>query len=122
VKQMKRPIRINALAFANLVSALFDGGYTARELADVSGLSIATVRRYVNALHKAHAVHVSGWDQDDCGRYKAVQYTIGEGVDMPKPAPASKLEKRARWRSKMRNLAILTKLAGPPLTPTVEEE
>lgn len=112
MKQVKRPIRINALAFANLVTALIDGDYTMRELADVSGLAIATVRRYVNALHKLHAVHVSGWDQDDCGRYRAAQYTIGEGVDVKKPAPAPQREKSARWRSKLRNIDVLKRLAG----------
>jgi len=112
MKQRKRPVRINALAFAQLVTALIDGGYTARELAEVSGLAIATVRGYVNALHKVHAVHVSGWDQDDCGRWRAVQYTIGEGVDMPKPKPAPQKIKSARWRSKMRNLDILKRMVA----------
>ena len=109
---MKRTTRVNALAFSIMIKSLLDGGYTAKELAETTGLAIATVRDYVNYMHKAGAVYISGWDQDDCGRHKARQYTLGEGIDMKKPKPAPQAQKSARWRNKLRNINILQRMAA----------
>lgn len=109
---MKRTTRVNALAFSIMIKSLLDGGYTAKELAETTGLAIATIRDYVNYMHKAGAVYISGWDQDDCGRYRARQYTLGEGIDAKKPAPAPQAQKSARWRNKLRNINILQRMAA----------
>ena len=108
----KHTTRVNALAFSIMVKAMLDGEYTTREMADLTGLAIGTVRGYVNAMHKAGAVYISGWDQDDCGRYRARQYTLGESVDAKKPAPAPQAQKSARWRNKLRNISIIQRMAA----------
>lgn len=110
--QIRRPIRGNALAFAHLVTALLDGGYSAKELTEITGLAIATVRRYLYALHKTGAAYISGWDQDDCGRYRAAQYSLGMGIDVKKPKPAPQKLKSARWRKKRRNIDLLQRMAA----------
>ena len=108
----KHTTRVNALAFAIMVRALLDGEYTTREMADITGLAIATVRGYVKAIHKAGAAYVSGWDQDDCGRYRARQYTLGEGRDVPRPPRAPQKQKSARWRNKIKNIEIAQRMVG----------
>ena len=108
----KHTTRVNAIAFAQLVLALIDGEYTTREMVDFTGLTIGTVRKYINALHKAHAVYISGWDQDDCGRYRAAQYTIGNEVDKLRPKPASQKQKSARWRAKLKNINLIQRTAA----------
>jgi rRNA maturation protein Nop10 len=111
---MKRrnPIRINALAFSIMVKALLDGGYTMNELVETTGLAIATISRYVNAMHKAGAVYISGWEQDDCGRYTARQFTLGDGMDMKKPKPAPRKVRDARWRAKLKNIKLIQRTAA----------
>ena len=108
----KHTTRINAVAFAVLVKALLDGEYTAKELAETTGLAIGTVRGYVNAMHRAKATYISGWDQDDCGRYKARQFTLGEGKDTPRPPRAPQAQKSARWRNKLRNISIIQRMVA----------
>jgi hypothetical protein len=108
----KHTSRINAIAFAIMVKALLDGEYTAQELAETTGLAVGTVRGYVNAMHRAGAVYVSGWEQDDCGRYRARQYTLGEGQDKPRPKPAPQKQKSARWRAKIRNIELINRMAA----------
>ena len=108
----KHTTRVNALAFSIMIKFLLDGGYTAKELAETTGLAIATVRNYLNSLHRAGAIYVSGWDQDDCGRYKAKQFALGEGIDMKKPKPAPQAQKSARWRAKLRNISIIQRMAA----------
>jgi len=95
-----------------MVKALLDGGYTMIELAETTGLAVATVRGYVNALHKTGAVYISGWDQDNCGRYRARQFTLGEGIDMKKPKPAPQKQKSARWRAKLKHIELIQRTAA----------
>ena len=109
---MKRTTRVNALAFSIMIKSLLDGGYTAKELAETTGLAIATIRDYVNYMHKTGAVYISGWEQDDCGRHKARQYALGEGVDMRKPKPAPQKQKSARWRAKLKNIELIQRTAA----------
>jgi DNA-binding NarL/FixJ family response regulator len=96
---MKKPAaRVNAIAFAEMISALSDGG-TPKEIAEQTGLSLNTVYDYVNALHKRGQIHISGWVQDTAGKTRARNFKLGAKTDAKK-TPVSKVEATRRWRQK----------------------
>lgn len=105
-------VRVNAIAIAELMVGLQDGCHTMLELADMSGLSIQTVRNYCNQLHKRGAVFVADWREDAKGGRTLKVYELGQGKDMPKPKPQPKAEACAKWRAKQRAAKMLQRMAA----------
>ena len=105
-------VRVNAIAIAELMVGLQDGCHTMLELADLSGLSIQTVRNYCNQLHKRGAVFVADWREDAKGGRTLKVYELGQGKDMPKPKPQPKTEACKRWRDKQRAAKMLQMMAA----------
>lgn len=105
-------VRVNAIAIAELMVGLQDGCHTMLELADMSGLSIQTVRNYCKQLHKRKAIHVADWSEDAKGGRTLKVYELGPGDDMPKPKPQPKAEACAKWRAKQRAAKMLQMMAA----------
>lgn len=55
--------RINATMQAHILRALFEGPHTAKELVEVSGGGIVTIRAYIRALRLAKLVRVAEWHE-----------------------------------------------------------
>lgn len=94
-------IRVNAMSFAIMVRALYDGPKTQHQLAEITGLHVWTTRAYVRALHKQEVVHITRWDKDSMGRDVTAYYALGMGIDMPrevKTGAQKQRERRARLR------------------------
>ena len=109
---MVRSVRVNAIAIAELMVGLQDGCHTMLELADLSGLSIQTVRNYIKQLHKRGAVHIADWREDAKGGRTLKVFELGPGKDMPKPRPRPKAETCAKWRAKQRHAKVLRMMAA----------
>lgn len=105
-------VRVNAIAIAELMVGLQDGCHTMLELADLSGLSIQTVRNYCNQLHKRGAVFVADWREDAKGGRTLKVYELGQGKDMPKPPRQPRAESCKRWRAKQRAAKMLQRMAA----------
>ena len=91
--------RINAIAFAELICALADGG-SFEEIAEHSGWSLRVVYGYVNALHKRGQVHIESWAPDRAGRMCVKVFKLGPGKDARKKR-VSPTESCRRWRQKL---------------------
>jgi predicted ArsR family transcriptional regulator len=77
-------IRVNALSFAMMVRALYDGPKTLHQLCEITGLHVWTARHYVKAMQKQEVVHITGWTKDSMGRDAIAHYALGMGLDMPR--------------------------------------
>ena len=95
-------IRVNALSFAILVRAMYDGPKSLHQLAEITGLHLWTCRHYVKALQKQEMAYITRWDKDTMGRDATPYYTLGMGVSMPRSSKTGgrrQRELRARQRA-----------------------
>ena len=102
----KKVIRVNAIAIAEMLKAAQEGIYTSWELVEISGLSINTVRGYMNVFHKAGIVHVCDWDEDARGNRTRKVYKLGKGKDVAKPK-LSQQEVNRRYREKTKAMKLM---------------
>jgi len=68
-----------------LQSAMSERARTYDELVSISGLSKASIARWMKELHSAGAVHISGWTTDVRGRLFVARWGWGVGRDCPRP-------------------------------------
>lgn len=114
----KKQVKVNAMAFAQLVKLLFEGTYTCQELARETGLHYVTVLHYTRELHKAGAVHISGWEKDNRGRDLAKIYKLGEGNDK-KRHKYTQAERQIAYRAKKKQLNLINLICNAqPAEPT----
>ena len=107
---MKKPvIRVNAIAIAEMLKAAQEGVYTSHELVEITGLSINTVRGYMNVFHKKGIVHIADWEEDPKGNRTRKVFKLGKGKDMPKPKQ-SMSEINRRYREKMKQIKLMKEL------------
>ena len=99
---MKRaaPLRLNAICVAKLIRYMQEVPSSVYDIAEYTGLGIATSRRFLLALAKEGATHVASWDQDSIGRFTTKVYAFSEGKDVPRPKPIKSLSKRHREKRK----------------------
>ncbi len=97
---MKRapPIRLNALCVAKMIRYMQEVPSSAYDVAEYTGLGVQACRRYLLALAKEKAIHVTSWDQDKLMRFTTKVYAFGEGLDAPKPKPLKSQSERRRER------------------------
>ena len=116
----KRQIKVNAMAFAQLVKLLLEGTYTCTELAQMTGLHYVTVLHYTREMYRAGAVHITAWEKDARGRDLAKIYKLGEGNDK-KRHKYTQAERQIAYRAKKRQIKVLELLkscSAPPAEPT----
>lgn len=94
-------IRVNALSFAVMVRALYDGPKTQHQLSEISGLHVWTVRQYVKAMQKQEVAYITGWTKDTMGRDAIAHYALGMGVDMPREVRTGAQKQQTR-RARLR--------------------
>lgn len=105
----KKFIRVNAIAIAEMLKAAQQGIYTSWELVEITGLTINTVRGYMNVLHKAGVVHVCDWEEDARGNRTRRVYKLGPGKDAIKPKKSLE-EINRRYREKVKALKLMKDL------------
>jgi hypothetical protein len=109
---MKRKlVKVNALAYANLVKALEDGDHTVRDLAEITGLQELTVYHYCRELHRVKAVHIAHYAEDARGYRTATVYKLGQGKDAKRPRFSDK-ERTARYRAKLKAQELVMVMGG----------
>lgn len=115
----KRQIKVNAMAFAQLVKLLLEGTYTCTELAEMTGLHYVTVLHYTREMHRAGAVHIGSWEKDNRGRDLAKIYKLGEGNDK-KRQRKTQAERQIAYRAKKKQIKFmeLLKCSAPHAEPT----
>lgn len=111
VKPKRKPLRPNAIATATLIKLLWEGTHTIYELAEQSGLSYITCRRYLGALHRIGAAHICGWELDRMGRDNLRLFKLGPGKDVKRTKRSARVRSADR-RTKVSQLTILHALAG----------
>ena len=94
-----RSLRMSAqaIAFASVMRALNEGAHTTHGLAEVTGISVSAVRRFLRHMHAAKRIHVSSWERS--GQIWVAEFSLGSERDASRPAPLTREEINARWRS-----------------------
>ena len=103
---MKRIVKMNALAQAQLIKLLLDGDMSCAELAEETGLHYVTVLQYCRELHRAGAAHICRWEKDCRGRDVIKIYKLGLGRDA-KRARLTSAERQARVRGRRQMATLL---------------
>ena len=101
-------VRVNAVAIAHLLIGLQDACHTCHQLADLTGLRVGTIRHYLKTLHAKGIIHICDWNEDARGSRTLKVYTLGSGVDMPKPKKKGAKAACAKYRAKQKQLALVT--------------
>lgn len=105
-------IKLSAMTYAIVLKLLARGEYTMYELAEKSGLHYATVIDYTQALRKVGMIHITDWLPDSRGHYSLKVYKLGQGRDVPRPAPIQARERTRAYRAKMKQQAMINAMAG----------
>jgi predicted ArsR family transcriptional regulator len=104
-------VRLNALSIAKMLRYLQEVPANVDELAEVSGLTTHTVRKFVLAMHREGAIRTSGWEPDTLGRYVTRVYSFGEGRDAPKPKKERGQVNR-EYRARREQMRLQNAIAG----------
>jgi hypothetical protein len=102
-----------------VIRAIEDCPTTLRDLADETGLHYATVKDYVNALHKEKLVRVVAWEKDAHGRDAARVFGWGTGPDK-KRTRLSDAEKQRRYKVRLKSKQLLHRMAGNYAMPGMQ--
>jgi hypothetical protein len=92
--------KVNAGTFARLVSHLMLGASVA-DLVEETGLTKATVRKYVNALYNHGVVRISAWERTTMNRPVIAVYKVGQKEDAKQPS-LTPTERKAKHRERKR--------------------
>ncbi|MDR6381806.1 hypothetical protein [Paraburkholderia caribensis] len=76
-------------------------------LAELLRLHPSTVSKQLGLQHDANAVHITDWHRRTRTSAPIPVYTLGAGVDVPKPAPLTSAEKMRRVTANARQRRIL---------------
>lgn len=102
--------------YARLIDVLITTGGSTEELAEASGLHVATIYRYIKALRELKAENprhkkcrIIGWSPDDRGYLTRPVYKLQSGHDVPRPA-MTEAQKSKAYRD--RRAASVTKVSS----------
>lgn len=109
--------RVNPMAFRLLIAALMEGPHTYYDLAEASGLSMPTVRRWLLPFRKTTAgvrrsVHLAEWHDDPRGYPTRPAFAWGDKPDARR-VPINGAERQRRVRAKQAVLRGIQRTAGP---------
>lgn len=77
-------MKMNAIAFAELMHFLSIGDMTTTELIEATGLHRGTIYEYIGQLHRRKVVHIAQRLPDTLGRHTIKVYKLGAGKDAPR--------------------------------------
>lgn len=77
--------RIDILAAQLMQRRLEQGNASYNDLAAISGVSVASVGRWMRLMRDAEMVHVTAYSEDRLGRPFVPLFTWGKGQDLPRP-------------------------------------
>jgi predicted ArsR family transcriptional regulator len=103
----KNVVRVNAMAVGTMIRDIQEGVYSMPELSERCGLSIQTVRLYMKHLHKAGAVYVADWAEDNKGGRTLRVYALGQEKDAPRPPVQTGKEACRKYREKKKMMKML---------------
>jgi predicted ArsR family transcriptional regulator len=103
--------RVSPESVARMIGLLVkDSPISMKELAERSGIALATARRWMARFRQEGLVHVSAWDHD--GRKFHAVFSWGSGRDARQPK-LGRTEIQRRYRKKSAMLEMMHALAGP---------
>jgi predicted ArsR family transcriptional regulator len=92
---------MNAISYAHMIKMLLEGTRTCAELAEETGLHVATIYDYTRELHKKGAAHIITWEPDTLGRDAKPVFMLGKGKDAER-RKLSAAERTANYRARNR--------------------
>lgn len=112
-KEMRGATMLAKLVSLLLVPPPGEAGLSYDDLADLTGLHVHTVRRYLLAMREARprAARISGWDLDSRGNPSIRLFALGRAPDVPRPK-MSNAERQRRQVLRKRQQRIQNALAG----------
>ena len=108
----KNSVRVNATCVAQMIGRMIEEPSTIYELIEISGLSLNTVRLYLNTLKKAKAVYIHDWTENRFGVRTTKVWAIGNKPDAKKPPRKKNKEITAKYRAKMKHLKLVQQMTG----------
>lgn len=98
-----------------LLTLLQTGHQSLNQLAANAGGSYESVRGFIKLLYEARLVHITGWRYDSYRRPSIALYTLGAGIDAPKPRAKSSVERQLAYqrRKQAREQAAEVRAAKP---------
>lgn len=90
-------MRVTAEMTLKVAEALTARAMSLAEVAEMSGLKLATARRYMHSL--GAIVHVEKWGPDSRGYPTVRMYRWGRKKDTPRPTPPTAAERMAKSRA-----------------------
>jgi predicted ArsR family transcriptional regulator len=101
---------LNASAYAEFFEVLINGGGTAKDFTEESGLGANTVRKLLAVMKRKKLIHVSSWEKDTMGRHCVAAYSLGNKPDAKRPPWMPEQERRSSYLVRMRRLAAQYKI------------
>lgn len=110
--------RRGATLYAKLINRLYVHGGSIGELATYSGLSYATVQRYIKSLRDTIApvgsigrmrpmVRIVDWELDKRGNPTIPVFKLDPGPDLKRPPRVSDAERQRRYRENVKRRAFV---------------
>jgi len=99
---MRKPVKINSLSVAKIMGALFKGPCTVTDLLAVSGLSLNTIRGYVQAMRSEKLIYVASWKKCSMGRDIIRVWAFGNKPDAPRSTKTkAQVARECRMRKRL---------------------
>jgi len=111
LKSLQKNRRITHIVLAKTLKALLEGPASPQEIAEITGVRLATAQEWMRSLRKEGCVHIGGWLPDIRGRDATAVYALGEGRDKPR-FRMTEAQKGKRYRDKKRALRIQSIITG----------
>lgn len=91
---------INNIAFTVMLRALNERPRTKTELAEIAGVQVGTVIKWMAILEKQRLIYVDGWRHAGTNSWVALWYWGFMRDNEPKPAPATVAESCRKYRAR----------------------
>lgn len=98
---MTAPKRISSADITRMLSAMRRGPKTVAQMAEMTGLSHESVRRWLRVLNAEGEVHIGSYTKDERGRLFTPQWVLGAGDNAPRPGKqVTAAQRMARMRAR----------------------
>jgi hypothetical protein len=77
-----------------------EGRYSLKELSEKTPMHYERAREFLLDLKAENVVHISAWRRDALNRASIAIYTLGVGVDAPKPAAKTPSQRTRKYKTK----------------------